>query len=194
VSAPRAEVIVVRHAPVAVPGVLAGRSDLPARLSPDAIAACRTALPEPMALWASPAQRCLHTAEALFPATDIHTDARLWEQDFGALDGHPFAEMPDLGPMLLPDLAAHSWPDGESFAEMCARCRPALVDLARQAEALGGPVICVAHAGVARAALALALDCVPGALAFEIAPLSRTRFTVYRGALAGIVRVNETAE
>ena len=67
------------------------------------------------------------------------------------------------------DLAAHCPPQGESFADVCARVRPALQEIAAQ-----GDAVIVAHAGVIRAGLALAMDSVPQALAFEIAPLSLT--------------------
>ncbi len=184
------EVILVRHAPVAVPGVLAGRSDLPARLVPEDLARCRAGLPVPAALWSSPALRCRSTAEALFPGQGITQDDRLWEQDFGAWDGQPLSAMPDLGPLTLPELAAHRAPGGESFADVAARCDPAFRALAAVAEACAGPVVCVAHAGVIRAALGLVTGHVPGGLAFEIGTLSRTRFRVHGGCLAGIAQVN----
>jgi alpha-ribazole phosphatase len=57
---------------------------------------------------------------------------------------------------------------------MVARVTPALVALAGRAME-DGPVAVVAHAGTVRAGLALALETLPAALAFEVAPLSVTR-------------------
>ena len=51
---------------------------------------------------------------------------------------------------------------------------PALLDLAAE----GGTHVVIAHAGTVRAALAWATGSVAGALSFQIAPLSLTRFHV----------------
>lgn len=155
----------IRHAPVAAPG-LAGRRDVPAAPPDPALAARLRAMIGPVdAVHVSPAQRARITAEALFPGRGV-VDPRLWEQDFGAWEG---TVPPDLGPMSAADLARHRPPGGESFADLCARMAPAL----REA-ATGGRVAIVAHAGTVRGALALALDSAAAALAFEVAPLSVT--------------------
>lgn len=165
-----AELILIRHAPALSEGRLCGRTDVAADLSDGAlVAAVRAALPTPGRLVVSPALRCRQTAAALWPGEGA-SDPRLWEQDFGVWDGRPYADLPDLGPLTAADLAAHRPPGGESFADLCARVQPALVDHAAQ-----GPATIVAHAGVIRAALALTLGAVPGALSFDIAPLSVTR-------------------
>ena len=70
--------------------------------------------------------------------------------------------------VLRNSLADHRPPGGESFADVCARVAPALAALP------GGRTAIVAHAGVARAALALALGSPGLGLAFEVAPLSLT--------------------
>ena len=103
-------------------------------------------------------------ALALFP--EYHPN--LWEQDFGACE-EPGAAIPDLGPLPVAELAAHRPPGGESFLDMCARVQPQLA----QAQTQGlGTVAIIAHAGTARAALAMAVG--PAALSFSIAPLSLT--------------------
>lgn len=134
----------------------------------------------------SPALRCRQTAGALWPADDnIDTDPRLWEQDFGAHDGLDFASIPDLGPLTQAELAAYRPPNGESFADMVVRVGPVIEALADMARA-SGPVAVVAHAGTARAALALALGTVPPALGFEIAPWSVTRLRAHGAGLSVI--------
>jgi alpha-ribazole phosphatase len=97
----------------------------------------------------------------------MELDDRLWEQDFGTWEDRPYADLPDLGPLSPEELAGHRPPEGESFADLCARAGPALAGC--------GSATVVAHAGTVRAALALALGAIPAALAFEVAPLSVTR-------------------
>ena len=149
--------------------------DVPALLmDAAALARCRAALAGVRHVVTSPALRCRQTAKALFPRHDLASDARLWEQDFGREDGMKLSDLPDLGPLSLDALADRRPPEGESFADMAARARPALDAAAAKARA-AGPLAVVAHAGTVRAALALALGTMPAALAFEIAPLSVTR-------------------
>lgn len=164
-AAEATELWLIRHAPVIGTGV-AGRRDPPAdcRETP-ALAGLRAALGRFDRVAVSPALRCRQTAEAL--GLSGAADPRLWEQDFGAWEG--LAALPDLGPLPPEALAALRPPGGESFADLCARTRPAITDLAT-----GGRVAVVAHAGTVRAGLALALGAVAPALAFEVAPLSAT--------------------
>ncbi|MFW2588081.1 histidine phosphatase family protein [Sagittula sp. SSi028] len=183
----RAELILIRHAPVAVPGRLAGRTDFPARIEADAVAALRAMLPDPQCVITSPARRCVSTAQALFPDHQAAEDARLWEQNFGRYDGAALSDLPDIGELDGPALAAHRWPGGESFDDLCDRIAPALSEIAKQAV---GPVAVVAHAGVIRAALGQVLGARGGALAFEIAPLSATRLGVWQGAAVSVRQVN----
>jgi alpha-ribazole phosphatase len=165
------ELMLIRHAPAAAQGRLCGRTDVPL---------CRAPLPDLAALrrrtaparrMSSPARRCRETAAALWPDADAEVDPRLAEQDFGDWDGLPLAEVPDLGPLSRDALAAHRPPGGESFRDLCDRVHPALAAMA------GGPapVAVVTHAGVVRAALALALGDPAAAIAFDVAPLSLTR-------------------
>ncbi|MBB3985917.1 alpha-ribazole phosphatase [Sagittula marina] len=185
----RPELVLIRHAPVAVPGRLAGRTDFPARLDPEAVARLQGLLPDVAAVISSPAQRCVTTAAAVFSGADVATDERLWEQDFGTYDGALLADLPDLGALSSEALAAHRWPEGESFSTVSSRVAPALSDAAMRAQTEGAVAV-VAHAGVIRAALALVLGHVPGALAFEIAPLSVTRLGVWEGRPVSIRQVN----
>lgn len=169
-----AELVVIRHAPAETDGRIAGRRDVPARIDPAATARLAARLGAVPHLACSPALRCRQTAQALFPAMPPQLDPRLWEQDFGTHEGLPYTDLPDLGPLSRVELVQLVAPGGDSFAVMVARVTPALAALAARARQ-GGPVVVVAHAGTVRAALALALDDTPSALAFEIPPLSLTR-------------------
>lgn len=183
------ELVLIRHAPAETGGRLAGRRDVPARLCDRAaLARLADALPGVRSIITSPALRCRQTADALFPGRPRTEDARLWEQDFGAHEGRLPEEVPDLGPLDRSGLAEVAAPDGESFAAMVDRTAPALADLAARAMAAGSVAV-VAHAGTARAGLALALGDTPAALAFEIAPLSVTRLRCLPGAFS-VVCVN----
>jgi alpha-ribazole phosphatase len=179
-----AELILIRHGATDAPGRLHGRSDPGLARLPEpsgfAVAAVR----------ASPARRARETASRLWPGVDVREDARLWEQDFGAWDGRPFADLPDLGALARNAMAAHAPEGGESFRAMAERVRPALIEAADEARMLGGVVAVVAHAGTVRAGLALAMGDVPGALAFEVAHLSATRLRCLPGGAFAVVSVN----
>lgn len=184
------DLLLIRHAPADHGGRLCGRTDVAALLPPEGVlSAARDLLAGCACHVTSPALRCRQTAGALFPGGSAGEDARLWEQDFGEEDGRPFAELSDLGPLSHETLATRRPPGGESFADMAARARPALLSLAQEAR-LGGPVAVVAHAGTVRAGLALALGVVAPALAFEVAPFSMTRLRCFAGGIS-IASVNE---
>lgn len=179
----------IRHAPALHGGALAGRRDVAADLSDrSALDALRGRLGTVTRIICSPALRCVQTAGALFPDHDIACDARLWEQDFGTWEGLAFDALPDLGDLGRDALARHRPPQGESFADLYGRVTPALHEIAQ-----GGDAVIIAHAGVIRAALGLALDTLPGALAFEIAPLSLSELRYLPGHGWSISRVNEQA-
>lgn len=180
------ELWLIRHAPAVHEGRLAGRRDVAAEIpGPEVLAAVRAAV-GPVRLVCSPALRCRQTAAALWPGVDPECDARLWEQDYGEWEGQPFADLPDLGLIPLAELADLCPPGGESYAAQCDRVGAALRDLAGQ----GGRIAVVAHAGVVRAALSLALGSVTGGLAFQVAPLSLTPIIAFPGGLWSIAGVN----
>ncbi len=180
------ELWLIRHAPALHGGALAGRRDVAADCADvAALAGMRAATAGLTRHVCSPALRCRQTALALWPGVTPAQDPRLWEQDFGAWEGVPFADLPDLGPLPAPDLAAHAPPGGESFNQLCARAAPALHLLAQ-----GEAVAVVAHAGTIRAALALAIGSASAALAFQIAPLSLTRIVALPGGGWSVAEVN----
>ncbi len=181
------DIILIRHAPARTGGRLVGRGDVAADLpGPEALARARARVGAVAQLIASPARRCRMTAGALFPGLTARTDERLWEQDFGAWEGLAPTDLPDLGALSKPDLAAHRPPDGESFRDLCARVGPALIE----AGSAAGPVVVVAHAGTVRAALALATRALPAALAFDVAPFSATRIRAHPGGEWSVLYVN----
>lgn len=181
------ELLLIRHGPALTEGRMAGRRDVAADCSDGgAIAALRAAVGSFDHLVISPALRCCQTAAALWPELQAETDARLWEQDFGGWEGLPFADLPDLGPRALPELAAHCPPGGESFLGLTQRATPALED----AIALGGRVAIIAHAGIIRATLGMAMNAAAQGLAFQIAPLSLTTMTALSGGAFSISGVN----
>ena len=169
-----ARLLLIRHARSAHAG-LAGRRDVPAAPLPEQdLAHARQHLAAfwgdaPPRLFSSPAQRCLQTAAALCPGIAAATDARLWEQDFGAWEGLESAALPDLGPLSRIETAGTRPPGGESFLDLTCRATPALQDIAA-----GGDTLIFAHAGIIRTALGLALGDMAQALTFEIAPFSAT--------------------
>lgn len=182
------ELLLIRHAPALTEGRMAGRRDVAADCGDLAtIAALRDRLGVVDHHIISPALRCQQTARALWPDTALpQQDARLWEQDFGAWEGMAFVDLPDLGAMSLPALAAHRPPQGESFLDLYQRVEPAIAALTQSA----GRVAVVAHAGVIRAALGLALGAAERGLAFRIDPLSLTHLTRLPGGTWSIARVN----
>lgn len=174
-----------------MPGRLFGRTDVAARIDADAIARVQGRLGPVQHVITSPALRCVQTASALFKDHEPKQDARLWEQDFGEQDGLPFEDLPDLGVLTARALAAHTPPGGESFAQLCARTAPALMEHGQSA-CQDGPIALVVHAGVVRAAMALVTDNVPGALAFEVANLSITRLRCGAHGPLSVIEVNRT--
>ena len=172
--------LILRHAPLARPG-LAGRRDVDADCSDRAaLDWAARALRGAGAVWASPALRCRQTCAALGISPEYHP--ALWEQDFGQWE-EPGTVIPDLGPLPVAELAAHRPPGGESFLDMAARVQQVLT------KAQGTTAI-IAHAGTARAALAMVIG--PAALSFSIAPLSLTILTRTPGGWA-IEAVNRVA-
>ena len=102
----------------------------------------------------------------------------LAEQDFGRWAGMTWAELGTLesgeGAGFWAAPATTAPPGGESFKDLINRARPAIERLNEQYA--GRNIICVAHAGTIRAALALALGLDPEkALSFNVDNLSLSR-------------------
>ncbi|NNE82323.1 MAG: histidine phosphatase family protein [Silicimonas sp.] len=172
------ELILIRHGESASEGRLCGRTDVDlADAAMPALANLAGLLPGVERVVVSPAKRCKQTAERLWPTAALVEDPLLWEQDFGAWDGLPYNDLPDVGDLTRAELARFAAPKGESFADLCARVHPALMKLA--AETVDEPVIVVAHAGIVRAGISLALGDLSAGLGFVVDPLSLTRLTCH---------------
>ncbi len=168
---------------------MAGRRDVDADCrNLAAISGLSTRLGAVERVMMSPARRCVQTADSVLPAMAHVSDPRLWEQDFGAWEGKPYVDLPDLGAMNTADLAAFSPPNGESFRDLCTRAIPAL-----NACATGGRVAVIAHAGIIRAAVGHALGDIDKGLTFHVAPLSLTHIVVLSSGQFAIQCVNWTA-
>lgn len=181
--------ILIRHAPVTVPGRLFGRHDVAARIEDAAIEQARARIGDIAHVVSSPALRCRQTAVALFGKPEPALDPRLWEQDFGTHENLAFADLPDLGVLDAARLAAYAAPGGESFRDLCYRIAPALQNHAELA-CRAGPVALVVHAGVIRASLAQVVGHIPAGLAFEVGNLSVTRLRCDATGPLSVIGVN----
>jgi broad specificity phosphatase PhoE len=145
-------------------------------------AALARRLPRPASWVVTPLSRTVRTADAIFrggyPRAEAEVEPGLIEQNLGAWQGLPHAELP---PNLT--LPAHAFwpvagqerpPSGESFADVLLRVGAAMEHLAT-AHA-GEDVVVVSHGGAIRAAVAHALDTgADNALHLSVSNLSLTR-------------------
>jgi alpha-ribazole phosphatase len=178
----------IRHAPVTGhDGRLYGRRDVAADLSDARAFALLAARLPRNAVWiASPLVRTRQTGAALAEhlaaiggtARDPLIEPDFIEQDFGAWQGLRYEEIdaalgPERGTFWF--APAHvTPPGGESFAAVIDRVHAAVT---RITQAFGDQdIVAVGHAGIVRAALAVALRLDPEtALRFSVDTLSLTR-------------------
>jgi len=177
----------VRHAPVVgAESRYTGQSDIEADLSDQpALDRARSLLPRDAVLVTSPLIRARTTLLSLTADREVvdgqpHEEPAFMEQNFGAWEGRRYAEVWD-------DLPPDSWsspgtirpPGGESFSEVVERVARAIDRITGRLPARH--VICVAHAGVIRAALMHALKLqANSALLFQLDTLSVTCIDAYR--------------
>lgn len=177
----------VRHAPVPeAAGLYTGSRDVPADLSDTAsLERTKALLPKPAVLVSSPLIRARATMMALTADRDVpdgqpHLEPAFQEQDFGKWEGKSYTKIWD-------DLPADSWsspgtitpPGGESFVDVTERVAEGISRITSKVP--DQHVICVAHAGVIRAALTTALRLQPNsALLFQIDHLSVTCLDAYK--------------
>lgn len=180
----------VRHAPVvAAPlGKLSGQADIAADVSDQASFATLAAKLPRGAVWlTSHLQRTHQTAEALFAAgaerVEPLVDPDFAEQAFGAWTSLTWAEIGAMDDALTkafwaaPDITAPPPSPkytSESAADVCARVASRMESLTL--DYAGRDIVCVAHAGSIRAAVALALGLTANqALALDVKNTSLTR-------------------
>ncbi len=179
----------IRHALVEenARAMLYGTLDVP--LCPDSLVAqvpmyraLAARLPRPATWIVTPLSRTRRTAEAIFaagyPEVPLAVEPALMEQNLGAWQGLPHADLPQH--LSLP---AHAFwplggeerpPGGESMADVIARVGPAMERLAERHA--GEDVVVVSHGGAIRAAVAHAIDIrADNALHLSVQNISLTR-------------------
>ena len=185
------DLCLIRHARARPAGFLYGRTDADCdEIETPVKDRLRQILTTCRALYSSPAVRCVKTCEAVFPNRPPKRIEAFWEQSFGDWDGCAFENVPDVGPLQGDELVRFAPPNGESFADLCARVQPALISLLDAEQAHSTAVF--AHAGVIRACLALAFDSPSAALRCEIDPLSVTRLRALPDGQFSVVCTNQT--
>lgn len=175
-------------------GLLLGRADV----GLDAVgrrqaAALARRVGTPARIIASPLARCQETAAA-FGAT-VETDPRWVELDYGEYDRRPLGEVPEeVWRRWRSDLTFRP-PGGETLAELGARVRDALDELAGgQVGPTPGDVVVVTHVSPIKAAVAWALavgDEVAWRMFVAVASITRVAITPTGPSLRSF---NETAE
>ena len=174
----------VRHAPVTGDeGRIYGQTDLSADVSNSRIfARLSELLPENPVLVTSDLQRTTLTADAIAQAglalPEPIKEPAFREQHFGAWQGLKRDRFyKETGATMHRFWIAPAFeraPEGESFADLVARAVPAITRLT--AEHAGRDILCVAHGGTIRAALAFALGLPPDkALALRTANCGLTQ-------------------
>ena len=179
----------IRHAIVEenARAVLYGVMDVP--LCPESLvaqqpmyAALAHVLPRDADWVVTPLSRTQKTAEAIFgagyPRQDWAVEPGLIEQNLGAYQGLPHADLPGRLAMpahpFWPLAGTETPPGGESFADVIARVGPTMERLAATHE--DRDVVAVSHGGTIRAAIAhaLAVDA-DNALHLSVQNISLTR-------------------
>ena len=172
----------VRHAPTGISGRMIGQTDVDAVLpSPKDLASIAAALPRHANWLISSLSRCQQTATALIANAALSVNSQetmpdFKEQNFGQWEGRSYDE-PEIrhAKAFWNDPAQFTPPEGESFAQVIDRVR-----LVIDQHTSPNTIVVVAHAGVIRAAVAIALDLTPQqALRLQIDPLSITRTSCY---------------
>ncbi len=181
----------IRHAPSEPKGFLFGRYDADiSDISPGVMSSLRTQISSDSLIVCSPAKRCQKTCDAILSANHPReTYDNLWEQSFGIWDGIAFSEVPDVGALTDEALVDFKPPDGESFIDLCKRVQPVIEQICLNQNA--EKVTFFVHAGVIRAALALAFGNHIAALKCEIDTLSITNLRYLGGQSFSVVFVNK---
>jgi broad specificity phosphatase PhoE len=194
----------VRHAPVRDDGGrIYGQLDLSCDCSDGHVfVALARALPRDAVWIASNLRRTHETARAIwaadrnkFAGTSFRQVANLAEQNLGEWQGLNraafFARRKSTPGSFWFAPADERAPGGESFADLVARVRGAIVELIEAHRSRD--IVAVAHGGTIRAAIAIALDLQPqGGLAFATDNCAITQLDLYEGGEQGwrVVTIN----
>lgn len=189
----------VRHAPVPNPEARCyGQHDMECDVSnAAAFASLASRLPAEAVWMATTLSRTQRTMHAIHAARGtrpdpLHLERELIEQSFGDWQGRTYAELGAFGRGTAGTASHRFWlapahavpPGGESFVQVMERVGAAVRRLTEAHR--GRDIVCVAHGGSIRAALAMALGLEPEtALAFSIETLSLTRLDHIDGPGAG---------
>ncbi len=184
----------IRHAPSQPNGFLYGRSDADiGDILPNIISFLQTQITQGSLIICSPAKRCQKTCDIVLPhAICRQTHDELWEQSFGDWDGVAFSLLPDIGTLTGKELVEFSPPNGESFNDLCKRVHLILEHICLNEKAEN--ITFFVHAGVIRAALALAFGSQTAALKCEIDTLSVTKLRHLGGQDFSVMSVNKSAD
>jgi alpha-ribazole phosphatase len=171
------DIYLIRHTAVAVDkGVCYGGTDVALADSFAADAAATASVltklcpTEPTHWIASPATRCQRLTETLKgDLTDVQTDLRWWEMNFGTWEMQRWNDLPEETVRDWGDNYVHLRPPGgENFGDVALRVWKALSDVRELGrEGNVGPIAVVAHGGSIRAALANLLS-MPLTAAFRL--------------------------
>ena len=153
----------VRHAqPCVAAGVCYGALDMAAEPQATQIAAAALAehLPNAIAVWVSPLQRCEQLAQCLRrlrPDLTFKSDARLMEMNFGEWEGVPWTDVPRSAlDAWTDDFGEHRFGGVESANMVLQRVASAWKDARQSGAPISGDVAWITHAGVIRAAALVA--------------------------------------
>ena len=168
------KLILIRHAPVISDGLFYGSREVACR--PPTIREIeniRNLVPTKFKLYVSKANRCLTTANFVFPSIKSVKFDGLREQHFGSWEGISYDEIPNIGPLSSEELADFQPPNGESFNEMSLRVNLVLEEILSKIGSKDYGII-VAHAGTIRAVLSTLIG--KSALSFQVDNLSMSEF------------------
>jgi alpha-ribazole phosphatase len=168
------KLILIRHAPVISDGLFYGSREVACR--PPTIREIeniRNLVPTKFKLYVSKANRCLTTANFLFPSIKSVKFDGLREQHFGSWEGISYDKIPNIGTLSSEELADFQPPNGESFNEMSLRVNLVLEEILNKIGSQDYGII-VAHAGTIRAVLSKLIG--KSALSFQVDNLSMSEF------------------
>jgi alpha-ribazole phosphatase len=168
------KLILIRHAPVISDGLFYGSREVACR--PPTIREIeniRNLVPTKFKLYVSNANRCLTTANFLFPSIKSVKFDGLREQHFGSWEGIAYDKIPNIGTLSSEELADFQPPNGESFNEMSLRVNLVLEEILNKIGSQDYGII-VAHAGTIRAVLSTLIG--KSALSFQVDNLSMSEF------------------